>query len=163
MQGATQGPFAPMQLAAWAASGELPLDLIIYHTDGVETQSFQLRCLLGREEQQLRRSPESQIEKDAEDSWSYSEAALAALPEHDETRQLAQLAVARGTTLQEVVAFCHCASQSSQPDLEQQGAHEVGPTKSQSSPPKGPPLNWKRAKKLRKLRKEKQRTAWLYS
>ena len=163
----TQGPFEASQLAAWGLAGQLSPAMPIFFTDGFETQSFPLRTLLSADPSQNQDgNSQPQARGADEDTLTYSEVALAALPEDDETRHLAKLAADSGTTLQDVVAFCHRASRAPGCGTKQESVESVEGGRADCDSDltrRRPPRNWKRLKKLKELKKEKQRTAWLFS
>ena len=167
-QGTTQGPFSVAQLASWKA--ELPAGLQVWHTDGLVSACFTLESLLVATLAPANKgSRDSEAEhplglrrSESEENLSYSEAALAALPEDDDARQLARLAAERGTTLQELVRFCHNSSKAKDPEESDQP--DVGPAEAPlEEQHRYPPRNWRQAKKRKQLRKQRTRTAWLYS
>ena len=152
------------QLHGWKS--ELPADLHIWYTDGLESSCLSLGSLVGASPADHNHSTEHSEPKltacDSDSYLTYSEAALAALPEDDEARYLAQLASERGTTLQEVVSFCHRASHCTDPDCPPVTASEVNDDGDVTEARHYPLKNWRQAKKLKQMRKQKQRTAWLY-
>ena len=163
LQSNTQGPFCIAQLHAWKA--DLPADLQIWHTDGRTSSGYKLCELI--EDYEHADAPDRaghtpEISNQAEE-LSYAEIALAALPEDDETRQLAKLAAESGTTLQELAAFCHGASGLSEPVPETQILDACDNTANLDSIEQQPQQNWRKLKKLKQQRKQHNRNAWLYS
>ena len=93
---------------------------------------------------------------------SYSEAARAAL-EPDE-QHLAELARQAGTSLQDLVQFCYSSSHAPrEEDTDDRPADQTEAVEEASSEPRGPGRGWRKLSKIKKQRKEKQRTAWLFS
>ena len=93
---------------------------------------------------------------------SYSEATRAAL-EPDE-QHLAELAQQAGTSLQDLVQFCYSSSHAPrEEDTDDKPAGQTKAVEEASSESRGPGRGWRKLSKIKKQRKEKQRTAWLFS
>lgn len=165
-QGNFQGPFNADQLLSWRS--QLPDNLELWHTDGSDSTRSTLASLLDSHQpsaahSSLTEDTAAQSNTSAAD-LTYSEASLAG--QDDDVRDLARLAAERGTSLSEIVAFCHQASAApKEPELSPAINETLEPSfKSElDSQAFNPVRNWKQAKKRRQRAKQKQRNAWLCS
>ena len=160
--GSTQGPFSAEQLKAW--STQLPGQLVIWHTDGIQSSCSTLAELLVGQQQAEPPDPTPTPEQNDQADLSYSEASLAG--QDDEVKELARLAAEKGTSLADIVSFCHNASaarltadheQPQQPETLTDDAEAAQQQQQQQ-----PARSWKQAKKRKQQAKERRRTAWLY-